>query len=96
MEPTLLDGDVVMVDRSNDLLMLRRSLKFLQKGSLKQANTTRFKALIACNPTGTVDLVKLFCVRSVIYSNVPQMSKSRSDGCWYNSPSFSVLPKNSV
>ena len=47
MEPTLLDGDVVMVDRSNDLLMLRRSLKFLQKGSLKQANTTRFKALIS-------------------------------------------------
>ena len=66
MEPTLLDGDVVMVDRSNDLLMLRRSLKFLQKGSLKQANTTRFKALIACNPTGTVDIVKLFCVTSDI------------------------------
>jgi len=46
--------------------MLRRSLKFLQKASLKQANTTRFKALIARNPTGTVDLVKLFCVTSVI------------------------------
>ena len=44
--------------------MLRRSLKFLQKASLKQANTTRFKALIACNPTGTVDIVKLFCVTS--------------------------------
>jgi|GEM_PF-2811474 len=47
------------------LLMLRRSLKFLQKGNLKQPNTRRFKALIACNPTGTVDLVKLFCVTSV-------------------------------
>jgi len=48
--------------------MLRRSLKFLQKASLKQANTTGFNALIACNPTETVDLVKLICVTSVINS----------------------------